>query len=215
MSIIVAVDGPAASGKTTLAKRLAAANGLRFLDTGLLYRAVARRVLALAQSPTDEAAAAAAARAVSAEDLDPEALRAERIGEGASIVAVFPGVRQALLAFQRRFASEPPGAVLAGRDIGSVVCPDATLKLFVTATPEVRARRRFEELRERGDVVMYERVLQDVVERDRRDRERAVAPLTAAPDALCIDTSALDLDASLAAMQEAFDEACAPAPRET
>lgn len=215
MSIIVAVDGPAASGKTTLAKRLAAANGLRFLDTGLLYRAVARRVLALAQSPTDEVAAAAAARAVSAEDLDPEALRAERIGEGASIVAVFPGVRQALLAFQRRFASESPGAVLAGRDIGSVVCPDATLKLFVTATPEVRARRRFEELRERGDVVMYERVLQDVVERDRRDRERAVAPLTAAPDAFCIDTSALDLDASLAAMQEAFDEACARAPRET
>lgn len=215
MSIIVAVDGPAASGKTTLAKRLAAANGLRFLDTGLLYRAVARRVLALAQQPTDEAAAASAAQAVTAEDLDPEALRAERIGEGASIVAVFPGVRQALLAFQRGFASEPPGAVLAGRDIGSVVCPDATLKLFVTATPEVRARRRFEELRERGDTVMYERVLQDVVERDRRDRERAVAPLTAAPDALCIDTSALDLESSLAAMQEAFDEACARAPRKT
>lgn len=205
MSIVVAVDGPAASGKTTLAKRLAEANGLRFLDTGLLYRAVARRVLAQGLQPTDEAAAEAAAAAVSADDLDPEALRAERIGEGASVVAVFPGVRQALLAFQRGFASEPPGAVLAGRDIGSVVFPEATLKLFVTASPEVRARRRFEELRGRGDVVMYERVLQDVVERDRRDRERAVAPLTAAPDARCVDTSALDLDASLAVLQEAFD----------
>ena len=215
MTIVVAVDGPAASGKTTLAKRLAEANGLRFLDTGLLYRAVARRLLALGQQPSDEAAAEAAAAAVSEGDLDPEALRAERIGEGASIVAVFPGVRQALLAFQRRFAGEPPGAVLAGRDIGSVVCPEATLKLFVTATPEVRARRRFEELRERGDVVMYERVLQDVVERDRRDRERAVAPLTAAPDGLCIDTSALDLESSLAAMQKAFDEACAREPRKT
>ena len=213
MSIVVAVDGPVASGKTTLAKRLAAANGLRFLDTGLLYRAVARRVLALGRSPMDEAAAAAAAEAVREADLDPEALRAERIGEGASQVAVHPGVRQALLAFQRSFASEPPGAVLAGRDIGSVVCPDATLKLFVTATPEVRARRRFEELRERGDTVMYQSVLQDVVERDRRDRERAVAPLTASSDAICIDTSALDFDASLAALQEAFDQHCAGQPR--
>lgn len=215
MSIVVAVDGPVASGKTTLAERLAEANGLRFLDTGLLYRAVARRVLASGQQPTDEAAAEAAAERVSEDDLDPEALRAERIGEGASQVAVHPGVRQALLAFQRSFATAPPGAVLAGRDIGSVVCPDATLKLFVTATPDVRARRRFEELRARGNTVMYERVLQEVVERDRRDRERAVAPLTAAPDAVWIDTSALDLDASLAALQKAFDEHCAGPPRET
>ena len=210
--IVVAVDGPAASGKTTLARRLALANGLRFLDTGLLYRAAARRVLARGQSPADEPAAAAAAEAVSADDLDPQALSAERIGEGASIVAVHPAVRRALLAFQHDFAVRPPGAVLAGRDIGSVVCPDATLKLFITATPEVRARRRFEELRSRGEVVMYERVLQDVVERDRRDQDRAVAPLTAAPDAIRIDTSALDLDASLAALQAALD-ARRPIPR--
>ena len=208
-AIVVAVDGPAASGKTTLARRLALANGLRFLDTGLLYRAVARRVLARGQSPADQAAAAAAAEAVRAEDLDPQALSVERIGEGASVVAVHPAVRRALLAFQRDFAVRPPGAVLAGRDIGSVVCPDATLKLFITATPEVRARRRFEELRSRGEVVMYERVLQDVVERDRRDQDRAVAPLTAAPDAIRIDTSTLDLDASLATLQSVFDERCA------
>ncbi len=215
MTIVVAVDGPAASGKTTLAKRLAAANGLRFLDTGLLYRAVARRLLAQGQEPMDAAAAAAAARSVTADDLDPAALKAERIGEGASVVAVHGDVRQALLAFQRDFAHAPPGAVLAGRDIGSVVFPDATLKLFVTASAEVRAKRRFEELRREGDTVMYERVLQDVVERDRRDRERAVAPLTAAPDAICIDTSALDIDASLAALQEAFDEHAARKPRKT
>jgi cytidylate kinase len=203
--LVVAVDGPAASGKTTLARRLAAANGLRFLDTGLLYRAVARRLLEAGRSPADAAAAAAAALAVTAAELEPEVLRAERIGEGASEVAVLPAVRAALLQMQRRFAATPPGAVLAGRDIGSVVCPDATLKLFVTASPEVRARRRFEELQSRGEAAMYEQVLQDVKERDRRDRERAIAPLSVASDAVLIDTSALDLEASLAAMQAALD----------
>ena len=208
-AIVVAVDGPVASGKTTLARRLADANGLRFLDTGLLYRAVARRLLDRGQSFFDQEAAAAAAIAVTVADLDPGVLRAERIGEGASTVAVYPEVREALLAFQRGFAGEAPGAVLAGRDIGSIVCPDATLKLFVTATPEVRARRRFEELRGRGEAVMYDRVLRDVVERDRRDQSRAIAPLVAAPDAIRIDTSTLDLDASLVALQVAFDERCA------
>jgi cytidylate kinase len=208
-AIVVAVDGPAASGKTTLAQRLAKANGLRFLDTGLLYRAVARRLLQAGRSSADIDSAVAAAASVNAGDLDPGALRDERIGEVASEVAVHQPVRTALLDFQRRFAAEAPGAVLAGRDIGSVVCPDATLKLFVTASPEVRARRRFEELRERGEVAMYKRVLEDVRERDRRDRERAVAPLLVAPDAVCIDTSTLDLDASLAALQQAFDRACA------
>jgi cytidylate kinase len=214
-AIVVAVDGPVASGKTTLARRLADANNLRFLDTGLLYRAVAKRLLDRCQAAEDEAAAAAAAAAITAGDLDPEALKAERIGEGASIVAVHPAVREELLAFQRAFAAEPPGAVLAGRDIGSIVCPDATLKLFITASPEERARRRFEELRGRGDAVMYERVLQDVVERDRRDRDRAVAPLVAAPDAICIDTSTLDLEASLEALQAAFDEHCTASYRKT
>lgn len=203
--MVVAVDGPVASGKTTLAKRLAAANGLRFLDTGLLYRAVARRLLEKELSPEDATAAASEAKDVRAAELDPTALQEERIGAAASAVAVHPAVRSALLAVQRRFAADPPGAVLAGRDIGSVVCPDATLKLFVTASAEVRARRRFEELRQRGETAMYERVLEDVRERDRRDQERAVAPLLVSRDAICIDTSALSFDASLEALQEALD----------
>lgn len=207
-TVVVAVDGPVASGKTTLAKRLAAANGLRFLDTGLLYRAVARRLIERGQSSADPDAAARAAEAVTVAELEPERLRDERIGEGASEVAVYPAVRSALLAMQRRFAATPPGAVLAGRDIGSVVCPDATLKLFVTASAEVRARRRFEELRARGEPAMVEEVLQDVKERDRRDQERAIAPLSVAPGAVLIDTSTLDLDASLAAMQAALDRRC-------
>lgn len=204
-AVIIAVDGPVASGKTTLARRLAADNGLRFLDTGLLYRAVARRMLDKELTPADSSAAATEAASVCAAELDPTALQAERIGAAASAVAVHPSVRSALLALQRRFAAEPPGAVLAGRDIGSVVCPDATLKFFVTASAEVRARRRFEELRRRGETAMYERVLEDVRERDRRDQGRAVAPLLAARDAVCIDTSALSFGASLAALQEAFD----------
>ncbi len=213
--MVVAVDGPVASGKTTLARRLAMANGLRFLDTGLLYRAVARRLLEQGLSPADPAAAAAAARAVTEADLDPEVLRAEPIGAAASQVAVLSPVREALLAMQRRFAGRRPGAVLAGRDIGSVVCPDATLKLFVTASPEVRARRRFEELRSRGDAAIYEQVLQDVKERDRRDQERAIAPLSVARGAIVIDTSTLDLEASLAAMQAAFDRQRAGSPPRT
>jgi CMP/dCMP kinase len=206
--VVVAVDGPVASGKTTLAKRLAAANGLRFLDTGLLYRAVARRLIERGQSSADPEAAAKAAEAVTVDELEPERLRHERIGEWASEVAVYPAVRSALLTMQRRFAATPPGAVLAGRDIGSVVCPDATLKLFVTASAEVRARRRFEELRARGEPAMVEEVLQDVKERDRRDQERAIAPLSVAPGAVLIDTSTLDLDASLAAMQAALNRRC-------
>jgi cytidylate kinase len=206
-ALVVAVDGPVASGKTTLAQRLAAANGLRFLDTGLLYRAVARRLLEKKLSPADATAAAREAASVRANELDPLSLQAERIGAAASVVAVHPEVRSALLAVQRRFAADPPGAVLAGRDIGSIVCPEATLKLFVTASAEVRARRRFEELRQRGETAMYDHVLADVKERDRRDRERAVAPLLVAQDAVCIDTSALSFDASLATLQDALNEA--------
>jgi len=209
--IVVAVDGPVASGKTTLARRLADANGLRFLDTGLLYRAVGKRLLEAGGDGGDEAAAAAAARSIGPADLDPAVLADERIGDAASRVAALPAVRATLLAFQRDFARQPPGAVLAGRDIGSIVCPEATVKLFVTATPEVRARRRYEELRSKGLRPIWKRVLLDVVERDRRDTERAIAPLTVAPDAVRIDTSALDLDESLAAMQAAL----AGAPGET
>lgn len=209
--MVVAVDGPVASGKTTLAKRLAMTNGLRFLDTGLLYRAVARRLLDKGLSPENVEAATTAAAAVRACDLDPVPLQAERVGAAASAVAVHPSVRKALLTVQRRFAAEPPGAVLAGRDIGSVVCPDASVKLYVTASADVRARRRFEELRERGEAAMYERVLEDVKERDRRDQERAVAPLLVARDAVHIDTSTLSLDASLKAMQDALDRARADA----
>lgn len=202
--ITIAVDGPVASGKSTLARRLAAANGLRFLDTGLLYRAVGKRLLDAGQARGDTEAAVRAARSIEPAELDPEALAKERIGDAASLVAVQPAVRQALLALQRDFAASAPGAVLAGRDIGSIVCPDATLKLFLTARPEVRAERRYEELRSKGLAPIWERVLQDVIERDRRDSERAIAPLTVASDALCIDTSALDLEESLAAMQAAL-----------
>lgn len=204
-AIVVAVDGPVASGKTTLARRLAERNGLRFLDTGLLYRAVGKRLLDRDAAPDDAAAATAAATAIRADDLVPEVLATERIGDAASKVAVLSPVRDALLAFQRAFAATPPGAVLAGRDIGSIVCPEATLKLFVTASPEVRARRRFEELRSKGHAPIWERVLQDVIERDRRDTDRAVAPLTVAADAVVIDTSSLDIEGALLAMQAALE----------
>jgi cytidylate kinase len=203
-AVIVAIDGPAGSGKSTLAKRLAATTGLRFLDTGLLYRAVAARLRATGGSPGDAAAAAAAARTIEPEGLDPDALHGEGIGGDASQVAALPEVRAALLELQRRFARTPPGAVLAGRDIGTVVCPDATLKIFVTASIEERARRRFEELRARGEAPIHERVLLEVAERDRRDRERAVAPLSVAEDAVVIDTSTLDVEQSHAALEAAY-----------
>ncbi len=210
-AVIVAIDGPAGSGKSTLARRLAAARGLRFLDTGLLYRAVAARLRATGGSVDDPEAAAAAAASVEPERLDAGALHGEGIGREASTVAAFPEVRQALLELQRRFARTPPGAVLAGRDIGTIVCPDATLKIFITASVEERARRRFEELRARGEAPIYERVLLEVAERDRRDRERAVAPLSVADDAVVIDTSTLDVEASLAAVEAAFTARIGPA----
>jgi cytidylate kinase len=188
---IVAVDGPAASGKTTLARRLAAHFELDFLDTGLLYRAVARRLL-------DETTAVAAAAAIGAAELDAPALRDERVSQGASKVAAIPAVRRALLAFQRHFGEDGRGAVLAGRDIGTVVRPDARCKIFVTASAEERARRRCEELRASGVASIYERVLQDLRERDARDRSRAVAPLLPAGDAFVIDTTEKDIETAFA-----------------
>jgi cytidylate kinase len=196
--MIVAVDGPSASGKGTVARRLARALSLAYLDTGQIYRAVAALVLAAGKDPADPDAALAAAQALSPEDLDRPNLRDEDVGQAASIVAAIPAVRSALLGFQRGFAQSPPGgangAILDGRDIGTVVFPGADAKLYVTASPEVRARRRHEELIGRGADSIYARVLEDMKERDRRDESRAVAPSRPAPDALVLDTSALDPD---------------------
>ena len=197
--IVIAVDGPAASGKTTLAHRLAAHFGLDFLDTGLLYRAVAWKLLRAGRPFTDAARAVAAARTVKADDLDSGTLRSDAIGHGASVVAAIPDVRRALLAFQRGFGQDGPGAVLAGRDIGTVVRPDASHKIFVTATPQERARRRCKELQALGVPTIYDDVLANLQERDARDRLRAVAPLAPADDAFVIDTTEQDIDTAFEA----------------
>jgi cytidylate kinase len=195
---VVAIDGPAASGKGTLARRLAARFGLVHLDTGTLYRAAAFLVLAENGDPADPALAEAAARRLNPTLLDDRRLLSEAVAQASSVVAAIPGVRAALLAFQRDFAAHPPGsargAVLDGRDIGTAVCPDAAVKLFVTASPAARADRRLRELRDSGATVIYRDVLQDMTERDARDSGRRVAPLAAAPDAVTIDTTGLDAD---------------------
>jgi CMP/dCMP kinase len=194
--MIIAIDGPAASGKGTLAKRVAGHFGLTCLDTGLLYRAVARAVLARGASLEDEAVAAAVARTVDPAMLNDPGLRLPGVGEAASVVARFAAVRAALLDFQRDFARREPGAVLDGRDIGTVVCPDADVKIFVTADAQVRARRRHEELRRRGEPVTLEGVLDVILRRDARDAERADAPMRPADDAILLDTSNLDIEAA-------------------
>jgi cytidylate kinase len=191
---VIAVDGPAAAGKGTLARRLAAHYGLDFLDTGELYRAVAARLLAAGGDPADAAAAAREARAVTPADLDRPDLRDEPVSQAASVVAAHQAVRAALLDYQRRIGRTPPGAVLDGRDIGTVVFPDAEAKLFVIAGLEVRARRRVKQLREKGIEAIESRVLAEMKERDARDGSRAVAPLKPAGDALVIDSTDLDPD---------------------
>ena len=195
---VVAIDGPAASGKGTLARRLAERFGLAHLDTGKLYRATAFLVLDAGADPADPAAALAAARRVDTALLADTRLLAENVAGAASVVAAIQEVRAALLAFQREFAANPPcpsrGAVLDGRDIGTIVCPDAAVKLFITASPEARAERRVRELRGRGAAAIYGNVLQDMKERDARDSSRRVAPLAAAPDAIILDTTGLDAD---------------------
>ena len=197
--MIIAIDGPAASGKGTLGKRLAAHFGLRHLDTGLLYRAVAKAQLDAGQALGDKTQAVAAARALDPAAFDEKVLKGHAIGEAASIVSAIPEVREALLAFQRQFAAAPPGAVLDGRDIGTVICPDADVKIFVIAAPEVRARRRAAELRASGQAADEAGILEDIRRRDERDRNRAVAPLKAAADAIELDTSNLDIEGAVAA----------------
>jgi cytidylate kinase len=197
--VIIAIDGPAASGKGTLGKRLAAHYGYRHLDTGLIYRAVAKSLLDAGHPLTDEARATAAAVALDADRLGDPALKTDAIGQAASVISVFTGVRAALVDFQRDFASHPPGAVLDGRDIGTVICPNADVKIFVVASAEVRARRRAQEILARGEVVDYAAVLADIKSRDERDVNRAAAPLKAAPDARLLDTSGLDIEGAVRA----------------
>lgn len=201
--MIIAIDGPAAAGKGTLARRLADHLGLAYLDTGLLYRAVGLAVLAGGGDPLNADDAAIAARRLTPEALANPELRSERAGDAASKVASIPSVRAVLLDFQRNFAAHPPkgakGAVLDGRDIGTVVCPKASHKLFVTASLDKRAQRRLKELQARGVAAIHETVLQDMRDRDERDSLRSVAPLVPAEDAFVLDTSELDADQAFAA----------------
>jgi len=197
--MIIAIDGPAASGKGTLAKRIAAHFGFACLDTGLLYRAVARDVLARGAALEDEAVAAKAALNLEFASLDDPALRLASAGDAASVVAKFPSVRTALLELQRRFAAQKPGAVLDGRDIGTVVCPDAHVKIFVTADLEVRARRRHEEMLTRGDAATLASVIELIRLRDERDTSRADAPMRAAADADLLDTTEMDIETAFEA----------------
>jgi cytidylate kinase len=197
--LVIAIDGPAASGKGTLARRLAEYFNLPHLDTGLLYRATACALLDEGLPLDDEEAATAAARGLSLTDFDDARLRSREMGEAASVVAALPQVRAELVDLQRRFAAREEGAVLDGRDIGTVICPGARVKIFVTATPETRAQRRALELARRGEEVDYLTILADVKRRDERDSARAVAPLKPAADAVTLDTSDLDIEAAFRA----------------
>lgn len=204
--MIIAVDGPAAAGKGTLARRLAQHYRLAFLDTGALYRAAALHAIESGGDPADPAVAEAAARRVGPGDLGNPRLREEGVAQAASVVSAIPQVRAALLQFQRDFAATPPGAVLDGRDIGTVVCPGADAKIYVTASLEARAARRFEELRQLGETVIYGRVLQDMKDRDARDSARRTAPLRPADDAIVLDTTELDAEAAFEAAVRAIEE---------
>jgi cytidylate kinase len=200
--MIIAIDGPAASGKGTLGKRLSEHFGFAHLDTGLLYRAVARVMLDRQIDLTDRDAAHEVALNLDVTHLDDPRLRGAQMGEAASVISGYQPVRDALLAFQRQFAEQPQGAVLDGRDIGTVVCPHADVKLFITAAPEERARRRHLELQKRGEQTVYETILEDIRRRDERDMNRNAAPLKPAADAITLDTTHLDADA---AFQAALD----------
>ena len=192
--MIIAIDGPTASGKGTIAKRIAAHYGFHLLDTGLLYRAVARAVLDAGQSLDDSEGATAIAQELDFGALDENRLRTREIGDAASVVSAYPGVRQALFEGQRFFAQKKPGAVLDGRDIGTVICPEAEAKLFITASPEIRAHRRWLELVKLDPALSEESVLADIRRRDERDSNRSNAPLKIADDARLLDTSLMDIE---------------------
>jgi cytidylate kinase len=207
MAFVIAVDGPAASGKGTIAKRLGDYFGFPVLDTGLLYRAVAEAVRAAGGDLADEAGAVAAARALDLETLDEAPLRSAAAGEAASQVAALPGVRACLVDVQRAFAGREPGAVLDGRDIGTVIAPDAAVKLYVTASPRVRAERRQRQLDAAGEAVAYADILAEILARDARDSDRAVSPLRQAEDAVLLDTTNLDIDAAFDAARRIVEAA--------
>jgi cytidylate kinase len=206
--MIIAIDGPAASGKGTLARRLAAHYGLPHLDTGLLYRATAADLLQADRDLRDVEAAVAAARGLGLTDFDESRLRGAAMGEAASIVAAIPQVRAALVRTQRDFAGRPGGAVLDGRDIGTVICPNADVKIFVTASAAARAQRRALELARRSEKVDYAAVLADIIKRDARDAERRDAPMRAASDAVTLDTTRLGIEDALAAAIRMVDARC-------
>jgi cytidylate kinase len=204
--LVIAIDGPAASGKGTLARRLAAHFNLPHLDTGLLYRATACALLDEGLPLDDVPAAVAAARGLALSDFDEHRLRTRDMGEAASIVAAMPQVRAALIDLQRSFAARREGAVLDGRDIGTVICPDALVKIFVTASPETRAQRRALELAARGEKADYAGILADVKKRDERDSGRGAAPLKAADDAIVLDTTDLDINGAFGAALAVVEE---------
>ncbi|WP_421730501.1 (d)CMP kinase [Brevundimonas sp.] len=207
-ALIIAVDGPAASGKGTIAARLARTYGLPHLDTGLLYRAVGLGVLDAGGDLDDAAAAEAVARSLDVSLLSDETrLTTGEAGEAASRIAGYPGVRAALLKLQQDFAGQAGGAVLDGRDIGTVIAPDAVAKLFVTATPETRATRRWKQLTARGDAIAYEDMLADIVRRDERDAGRGAAPMVQAEDAVLLDTTDLDIEAAFDAARRIVEAA--------
>ncbi|WP_300553534.1 (d)CMP kinase [Maricaulis sp.] len=197
--MIIAVDGPLASGKGTIARTLASKFGLPYLDTGSLYRATALAVLDAGDDPADSDAAVRAARGLQVDAIDETRIRTAEAGAAASKVAAIPAVREALYQVQRNFAYQPGGAILDGRDIGTVICPDADVKLFVVADAETRARRRWMELKARGDTITFEEMLAQTLERDARDSDRSDAPMQAADDATLLDTTSLSIDAAVAA----------------
>jgi CMP/dCMP kinase len=205
--MIIAIDGPAASGKGTLSRRLADHFSLRHLDTGLTYRAVAAALLVRGLPLGDEPIAIEIAHNLDLSQMDKTVLSSHEIGEAASRIAVLGGLRQELVELQRRFAETPPGAVLDGRDIGTVVCPDAAVKLFVTASPEARARRRTDEMISKGVDANFASVLDDLKRRDERDSQRTVAPMKQADDAVLLDTTEMDIETAFQAAVEVVSRA--------
>ncbi|MEO1040915.1 MAG: (d)CMP kinase [Pseudomonadota bacterium] len=204
--LVIAVDGPAASGKGTLSRRISTVYGIRYLDTGKLYRGVGWSMISQGLDPSDPAMAEEAARSLDPETVDRSELRSHEAGRAASVVAAHPGVRDALLAFQRAFAAGTSGAVLDGRDIGTVICPDAPVKLFITASAEERAKRRYKELKDQDPSLSLDAVIDQIKRRDERDQSRDAAPLKPAADAHVLDTTSLDADAAFAAACRVIDK---------